>query len=110
MGRLKQGLSWAVQELDALLALVLGFAFAVLGLLNVVKGDALTAATLAVLAVLALAILRERTSRQSFVSGAREVHEALGRIEQSVSSLLTGTQYRVLRHDEPDRVSRRLGL
>ncbi len=70
MDRLKERITWAWarENVDALVALALGFVLAILGLLQVVKGDALTAATLGVLAVLAFTVLRERTSRQSFVS------------------------------------------
>jgi hypothetical protein len=106
MDRLQKALSWVTRELDALVALALGITFAVLGLLNVVEGDALTEATLALLAVLALAIVRERTSRQSFVTGATRVQEtvakiqeSIAKIEESVSSLRTGMPYRVLMHE-----------
>jgi hypothetical protein len=64
-------------------------------LLHVVKGDALTAATLGVLAVLAFTVLRERASRQSFVSAGTEVWEALEGLEESVSSLHIEMSYRV---------------
>jgi hypothetical protein len=91
--------AWILENADALLALVAGLVFAILGLRHAVKGDALTAATLGVLAVLAFTVLRERTSRQSFVSAGTEVRETLERLEESVSSLRTPTQYRVIRSE-----------
>lgn len=74
MGRLKERITWAWarENVDALVVLVLGFVLAILGLLQVVKGDALTAATLGVLAVLAFTVLRERPLGRASLAPVRK--------------------------------------
>ncbi len=85
----RRAFSWAKDQVDALVALALGITFSVLGLLNVVEGDVIAEATLGVLTLVAFTILRERNSRRSFVA----------KIEESVSSLRSGTPYRIMKYD-----------
>jgi hypothetical protein len=92
----KKAATWIWRELDAVIAIALGIAFAVLGVLNVAQSDVLTAATLTLLAVLAFAIVRDRAARKSLVAGTRQVQEAIAQIDDSISSLRTGEPYRVL--------------
>jgi hypothetical protein len=74
---LREAWKWTLANFDPLLAAVLAATFSVLGILNILEGDALFQAVGALLVVLAITVYRERTERD----------RAVGRIEAAVRGI-----------------------
>ncbi|MDX6496670.1 MAG: hypothetical protein QOE17_2656, partial [Gaiellales bacterium] len=89
---------WALENADVVIACGLGLVFAILGLANVFKGDALPEATLAVLSLLALALTRERLLREKAGGRLDDLDAAIGDLNQTVHALHAGNQYHVVSH------------
>jgi hypothetical protein len=101
-------IKWLKDVAEPLIAVVLGFVLAGLGLFGVISGDKLTAITLAVLGVVALSLLRERELRVNANDNVEKLGTRLDRTVDAINAIQTGNPHTVLEHDavwdiiEPD--------
>jgi hypothetical protein len=93
---LKNTLEWIGGHLEPVAALLAGAVAALAGLFGLLKGDALTTATLGVLVVVALSLVRERTLR---LNASKRIDQALAevvRTREDVKLLDSGHPYHVV--------------